>query len=65
MNGKDEIVTARIPQEWATKMDEAAEAMARRIGTRFVRSDVVRMAIARYLGYTEEDAQPEQPQPTT
>jgi predicted transcriptional regulator len=52
MNGRDEVVSARVPDDWAAKMDHAAEALSKTMGTNFGRSDIVRMAIAKYLGIT-------------
>jgi RHH-type rel operon transcriptional repressor/antitoxin RelB len=44
------MVGSRIPQEWQDQINAIAEAAGRKP------SDVVREAIARYLGYTDSGA---------
>lgn len=47
-------LNVQVPQLWADKIDEKAEQLGASVGTRFDRSDVVRIALARFLGIVEE-----------
>ncbi len=50
----DPIISVRVPEPWLAKMDEAAVAFERKWGTKALRSDIMRMALARYLGVTSD-----------
>lgn len=57
-NEKDTVVSVRIPDSWVNRLDEDAVRLAQSIGTKIDRSDILRIALSRYLGFISEEAKP-------
>jgi hypothetical protein len=58
------MFNARIPDSWVPVIDAKAKQLEATTGARYSRTDVVRMALARFLDLIEKQAE-DQPQPTT
>ena len=47
------VVQIRIPDPWIAVMGEKADQLQAENGIRFSRADIIRMALARYLGLVQ------------
>lgn len=50
---KETAVSTRIPDDWLDAIDARAAALTLQLGPRFNRTDIIRMAIAQYLGLSQ------------
>jgi hypothetical protein len=48
------VIQARVPAPWGDKIDAEAEKLGAQLGTRFDRSDIIRIALSRMLGLVQE-----------
>jgi hypothetical protein len=59
-DGGEVVVAARVPPEWADRIDEEATKLGAQMGTRFDRADILRMALSRYLGLVPDQEKGDQ-----
>ena len=55
------VVQARVPAPWGDKIDAEAEKLGAQLGTRFDRSDIIRIALSRMLGLVQDQERSETP----
>lgn len=53
-DNREVVVAARVPPEWADRIDDEATKLGAKLGTRLDRADILRMALSRYLGLVPE-----------
>jgi hypothetical protein len=54
-------LSTKVPDEWAVVIDEKAKSLGASTGALYNRTDIVRMALARFLGLIEKQAGDTQP----
>lgn len=55
------VIQARVPAPWGDKIDAEAEKLGAQLGTRFDRSDIIRIALSRMLGLVQDQGKAETP----